>query len=164
MSGQRTQRAGAVGDIVTEVFVQEDGVGFDARLPFLPAMVNGDAAVEVYLLEVVVLGCVDGPGRRVGIKIVGVIARHAAQPAYRIGGKNVLVGNAAHGFKVVAILQLASGNVDTVARLVCGGNGWTADGVDRIRDPRSVLLYKFVGDLIAREFMADNQGETVFLG
>ena len=143
--------------------MQEGGVGFDARLPFLPAVMNGDAAVEIDLFEVVVLGCNEGPGLRVGIKIVGVIAGHSAQPADRIGGKNVLVGNAPHGFKVVAGLQLPSGNEDAVARLVGGGNGRAADGVVRVRHIGSVLLHQFVGDFIAREFVADDQGEAVFL-
>ncbi len=84
--------------------MQEDRVGFDACLPFLPAMMNGDAAVEISLFEVVVLGCNEGPRRRIGIKIVGVIAGHSSQHAYRVRGKNVLPGGAAHGLEVIARL------------------------------------------------------------
>jgi hypothetical protein len=74
----------------------------------------------------------------------------------------VLVGDAPHGFKVVAGLQLPSGNKNAIARLIFGGNGRAADRVVRVRQICSVLLYQFVGDLIAREFVADNQSETVF--
>ena len=123
---------------------------------------NGGTAIEISLLEVVVLGCDDRPRLRVGIEIVGVIAGHAAQRAYGVGGKNVLVGEAPHGFKVIAILQLTTGNEHAVGWW--RGTGRAADGVIRVRHVRSILLHIFVGDGIAREFMADNQGQTVFLG
>ena len=98
----RIVRVCAVGYHVAGVFVQEYGVGFDARFKFLPAMMNGEAAVEIDLLEVVVLGCIEGPGGLVGIKVSGGIAGHSPQHAYSVGRKNMLVGNGPHGFKVVA--------------------------------------------------------------
>jgi hypothetical protein len=121
---------------------------------------DGDAAVEIDVLEIVVLGYHEGPGGVVGVKVGRAIARHSMQHANRVGRKSVLVGDAAHGFKVVAGLQLPSGNEYAIAWL--GRTGWTAGVVVRVRQKRSVLLYQFVGDLVAREFMTSNQSKTVF--
>src|SRR6202522_4664350 len=101
-------------------------------------MMDGGAAVEVDFLEVIALGGNDGPGGIVGIKIIRVIAGHAAQHSDRVGGKGVLVRDAPHGFKVVAGLQLPPGNKHAVARL--GGSGWATGGVVRVREIGSVLL------------------------
>ena len=72
----------------------------------------------------------------------------------------MLVGDAAHGFKVVARLELSAGNKNAIAGS-CGERR-AAGGVARVRQVRSVLLHQLVGDVIAREFMAANQREMVF--
>jgi len=47
---------------VAGVFVQEYVVGFDARFKFLIVMMNGDTAVEIDFLEVVVIAGIERPG------------------------------------------------------------------------------------------------------
>ena len=68
----------------------------------------------------------------------------------------MLVGDAPHAFIVVGILQLPPGNVYAIAWFLVWGNGWTAGVVVRIWQPCPVLLHQFVGDSIARKFMAEN--------
>ena len=125
-------------------------------------MINGDAAVEKDLFEVVALGGNDGPGGWVGIKVVRVITGHSSQLADRIGRKNVLVGDAPHGFKVVAGLELPPRNENAIVWLLAGGNRRAASVVICVRQIVSVLLHQFVGDRVARKFVADDHRETVF--
>ena len=58
--GRAIVELGGVGDGVGKVFVQEDGVGFDAALELLIAVVQRVGGFEVALAEVVVLGGEDG--------------------------------------------------------------------------------------------------------
>lgn len=114
----RVCKIGAVGRHTAGVFVQENRIGFDSRLPLGPSVMDGDASVEVDFLEVIVLSCNKRPGRRIRIKIIGVVGGHESQPANRIGGKNMLRGGAPHGFEVVARPQLPSRCEHAVAWLV----------------------------------------------
>ena len=75
----------------------------------------------------------------------------------------MLVGGAPHAFIIVAILQLPPGNVYAIAWFLIHGNGWTAGVVVRVWQPGPVLLHQLVGNRIAREFMAEKNGEPVFL-
>ena len=60
---------GTCGDDIAEVFVEKEIVGFEAGLPLVAAVVDGDGGVEVSLFEVVVQKNSDGPGTVVGIEI-----------------------------------------------------------------------------------------------
>src|SRR5271163_337658 len=126
-------------------------------------MMNGDATIEVKLVEVVLLECNERPGRRIRSKVSGVAAGHSSHRRDRVRREDVLVGDAPHGFIIVAILQLPPGNVYAIGWFLVHGNGWTAGVVVRVWQPCPVLLYQFVGNRIAREFMAENNGKTVLL-
>src|ERR1700733_13309291 len=101
----------------------------------------GDGGVEVSLAKVVVKECSDGPRRRVGIQVVGVVADHAADVQQKVWRENVLVRRDAHGLEVIGGLKLGR-----CAR-------WNL----KFRK----LLEIFVGYFEAREFVADAECEAV---
>ena len=96
-----------IGDEVVELFVEESVVGLDADFDFVALLVDGDGAFEIALAEIVVLEGDDGSGERIRVEIVGVVANHAAEVADDVGVEDVLVGDDAHRFEVVAVLELA---------------------------------------------------------
>ena len=77
--------AGAGGNDVAEVLVQKKIVGFQARLPFLTAVVDRDCAVEISLLEVIVQKRGDRPGAVVRVQVAGVVAHHATNIGQNVG-------------------------------------------------------------------------------
>ena len=124
-----------IGDEVVELFVEEGVVGLDADFDFVALFVDGDGAFEIALAEIVVLEGDDGRGERIGVEIVGVVADHAAEIADDVGIEDVLIGDDAHRLEVVAVLELAGG-----------------------------LLELFVGDFVARDFVADAEADAVAIG
>src|SRR6202020_2191640 len=54
------------GDRVTEILMQKHGIGFDARLPLLIAMMDGNRAIKVSLGEIVVEESANRPCGGVG--------------------------------------------------------------------------------------------------
>ena len=96
---------------------------------------DGDGAFEIALPKVVVLKRDDRSRERIRIQIIGVVAHHAAEIADNVGREDVLVGDDAHGFEIVAALKLAG-----------------------------VLLDDFVGDFVAGKFVADTEADAVAIG
>ena len=124
-----------IGDEVVELFVEESVVGLDADFDLVAFFVDGDGAFEIALAEIVVLEGDNGRGERIGVKIVGVVTDHAAEVADDVGVEDVLIGDDAHRLEVVAVLELAGG-----------------------------LLDLFVGNFVAREFVADAEADAVAIG
>ena len=132
-----------VGDDVIEILVQESIVRFDADLPFIPAVVDREHSLEIQLVKPVVLKQNDRSGQGIGIKVVGVVAHHAAKIADHIGREDVPVGGNGHGLEVVGILPLARRSLGLARRIAPS------------------LLHDLVGNLVARQRVAHDEIDAV---
>jgi len=107
-------------------------------------VVDGKSAFEIAFAEVIVLSGVDGRGVVVGLKVIGIVADHAAKIGDHVGGEGVLIADDAHGFVVAGVLKLRV--------------QWSC-GIEEIFV--GSLLDLFVGNFVAGEFVADAEAEAV---
>src|SRR5271157_5719883 len=124
-----------IGDYVSEALVQKDVVRFHTGLPLLVAAMNGNRSLEVSLGKVVALESNDGSREQVRRQPIGVVANHSPKIRNHVRGKDMLVGDYPHVFKVIATLLLAGG-----------------------------LLHLLVGYVVSRQFMAEHQAQAVAWG
>src|SRR5260370_22277392 len=78
-------------DYVAKALVNRSKIRLHASLPFVPAMMRGDAALKIFFAEAAVLKRDDGRRKRIRPKGVRVIPHHQPQITQPIGRKNVLV-------------------------------------------------------------------------
>src|SRR5271156_4433212 len=113
LAAQETERGWRAGiklrevrNHIAEVLVKKGRIGFNPSLPFLSAVMNRNASLEISLAKIVVLEGDDRRGIRIGVEIVGIIANHPAEIADNICRKNVLIRNDSHRFKTIRVLKL----------------------------------------------------------
>src|ERR1700722_15522363 len=121
-----------VGDDVVEVFVQKGVVRLHAKLEFVAPMIYRSGPLEISFAEPIVLKNFYWSRIRVGIEIICVVADHSTEINQRVRRKYVLVGSDSHRLDVIRRLALASG-----------------------------LLYLFIRNIVAREFVAYDESQAI---
>ena len=74
-----------VGDVVAEIFVEKDVVGFEAEFPLVAATGDGPRSLEVGFAKEILLEDLDGSGVGIGVKADVVVADHGAKVGERVG-------------------------------------------------------------------------------